>query len=83
MEVVLTKQLEQYIAQKMSTGAYSCPSDVIRDGLRMLMERDLVLETCIDQLKRGLRSSQDQPSGEDTQIPDNCTLCIHKLRTLG
>lgn len=38
--VALTKELEAYIQAQVSSGRYSSSSEVVRSGLRLLIERD-------------------------------------------
>ena len=52
MNVSLTPELEQLVARKVGTGMYQTASEVIREGLRLLKERDLRLES----LRRGVRA---------------------------
>jgi len=40
MNVSLTRELEQLVADKLKTGMYQTASEVIREGLRLLKERD-------------------------------------------
>lgn len=40
MNINLTPQLEQYIQQKVATGHYNNASEIIREALRVLIERD-------------------------------------------
>ena len=40
MNISLTPRLEGYVKQKVSTGLYNSSSEVIREGLRLLEERD-------------------------------------------
>ena len=40
MNVSLTPQLEDYVRRKVESGLYNNASEVIRDGLRLLIERD-------------------------------------------
>ena len=40
MNVSLTPQLEAMVQKKVKTGAYQTASEVIREGLRLLKERD-------------------------------------------
>lgn len=41
MNISLTSNLEKYVNDKLKTGLYSSASEVIREGLRLLMEQDL------------------------------------------
>lgn len=40
MNVSLTPELEQLVSDKVKTGMYQTVSEVIREGLRLLKERD-------------------------------------------
>jgi antitoxin ParD1/3/4 len=40
MNVSLTPELEQFVNQKVESGKYQPASEVIRDGLRLLLERE-------------------------------------------
>lgn len=41
MNVSLTPNLEKYINQKLEEGLYSSASEVVREGLRLLIDQDL------------------------------------------
>ena len=40
MNISLTPELEQLVADKVNSGMYQTSSEVIREGLRLLKERD-------------------------------------------
>lgn len=40
MNISLTQELEDFVSQKVKTGRYSSASEVIREGLRLLEQRD-------------------------------------------
>lgn len=42
--VVLTKELEAYIQAQLSSGRYNNASEVVRSGLRLMIERDALLQ---------------------------------------
>ena len=52
MNISLTAELEQLVADKVKTGMYQTASEVIREGLRLLRERDQRLEA----LRRDVRA---------------------------
>jgi antitoxin ParD1/3/4 len=52
MNVSLTVELEQLVNDKVKTGMYQTASEVIREGLRLLKERDQRLES----LRRDVRA---------------------------
>ncbi len=51
MNVSLTPELEQLVYDKVKTGMYQTASEVVREGLRLLRERDQHLES----LRRDVR----------------------------
>ena len=44
MNITLGSEFERRIAEKVDTGMYSSASEVIREGLRILFEKDAVKE---------------------------------------
>jgi antitoxin ParD1/3/4 len=52
MNVSLTPELEQLVSRKVSSGMYQTASEVVREGLRLLAERDQRLES----LRRDVRA---------------------------
>ena len=51
MNVSLTQQLEKFVQKKVASGLYTSASEVIREGLRLLEER----ERLKDDRQQGLR----------------------------
>ncbi len=47
--ISLTDDLAELVKSKVSTGEYATASDVIRDGLHALMERDQTVEQWLQQ----------------------------------
>lgn len=60
MNVSLTPQLEDYIKQKVAKGMYNSVSEVVREALRLLEERDAMqamrLEALRTDIHQGLES---------------------------
>jgi antitoxin ParD1/3/4 len=52
MNVSLTPELEAYVAKKVESGLYQTASEVIREGLRLLRERDDLRQLTLDELRR-------------------------------
>ena len=48
MQITLTPELDRLVEEKMASGLYESPSEVVRDALRLLHER----ETAMDWLRR-------------------------------
>jgi len=51
MNVSLTPELETFVTDKVDTGLYGSQSEVVRAGLRLLMERDRLLEARLQELR--------------------------------
>jgi antitoxin ParD1/3/4 len=52
MNVSLTPELEAFVQKKLETGSYGSQSEVVREGLRLLMERDQLFEARLAELRR-------------------------------
>jgi antitoxin ParD1/3/4 len=55
VNVSLTQELEQIVNKKVSSGMYQTASEVVREGLRLLVERDRRLES----LRRDVRAGSE------------------------
>lgn len=55
MNISLTPQLEAFIKQKVETGMYTSVSEVVREALRLLEERDAVQAVKLDALREDIR----------------------------
>lgn len=65
MNVSLTPQLEKLVKSKVESGLYGSASEVMREALRLLEERDrrhaLRLEELRAEIKKGLDSGEPTP----------------------
>ncbi len=72
MNVSLTPELEKLVQEKVASGLYNSASEVIRESLRLLHERDRVREIRLEELrkeiKKGLASSQPESLDIETII---------------
>ncbi len=64
MNVSLTPELEQFIQGKVDTGLYYSASEVVREGLRLLLERDQQLG--LPKLRQDIQAGID--SGDATPL---------------
>ncbi len=60
MNVSLTRELEEYIARKVRMGLYKSASEVVREALRLLHERDHAKEASLAELHRDIQTGLDQ-----------------------
>lgn len=51
MNVSLTPELEEFIEHKLASGLYGSSSEVVREALRLLEERDRLLDARLDILR--------------------------------
>lgn len=66
MNVSLTPELEQYVQEKVSSGLYYSASEVIREGLRLLKEREQLQQIRLQELRQDIQAGLD--SGEATPL---------------
>ena len=52
MNVSLTPELEEFVRRQLASGLYASASEVIREGLRLLSEREMLKETRLEELRR-------------------------------
>ncbi len=64
MNISRTHDLEQFITTKLKSGRYTSASEVIRDGLRLLVERDQLYQIRLEELRNEIQKGID--SGEAT-----------------
>lgn len=64
--VSLTPELEKYVNTKVRSGDYRSVSEVVRDGLRLLKEKDNIQQAKIKALREAVQ--QGIKSGESTPL---------------
>ena len=78
MDVSLTPELGEFVSSKVSSGRYSSASEVVREALRLLEERDQTRETQLAALNRELgerlhaldRGERTEPSAARARIEE-------------
>jgi antitoxin ParD1/3/4 len=60
MNVSLTPELEQYVNKRVQSGLYHSASEVIREGLRLLKEKDEVHQRKLEELRSEVQIGIDQ-----------------------
>jgi antitoxin ParD1/3/4 len=72
VNVSLTAELEKYVSEKVASGLYHSASEVIREGLRLLKEKDALREIRLNelrqQIKEGINSGEPLPFNLDDVI---------------
>jgi antitoxin ParD1/3/4 len=59
MNINLTPQLEDLVRQKVASGLYTSASEVVREALRLMDEKDRLLTAKLDQLRQDIREGLD------------------------
>jgi antitoxin ParD1/3/4 len=54
----LGQQLERYVAQLVETGRYNSKSEVLREGIRLIQEREARLTVLDQAIARGLADAE-------------------------
>jgi antitoxin ParD1/3/4 len=60
LNVSLTPELEELVRAKVSSGQYGSASEVVREALRLLIERDEQLQARLVTLRAALRDGLEQ-----------------------
>jgi antitoxin ParD1/3/4 len=53
MQVKLTPELDRLVEEKVASGLYESPSELVREALRLLFEREPVLDWLRQEARRG------------------------------
>jgi len=59
MNIVLPPELEELVNEKIKSGLYNSPSEVIREGLRLLNEQDELKTLQREKLRREVQKGID------------------------
>lgn len=60
MNVSLTPELESLVHEKVTSGLYTSASEVVREALRLLNDRDSIQQQRLAELKREIAVGLDQ-----------------------
>ena len=74
MNVSLTPELQQYVNKRVQSGLYHSASEVIREGLRLLKEKEDVHQRKLDNLRGDIKIGIDQADRGRVSTFNNETL---------
>jgi antitoxin ParD1/3/4 len=77
--VNLTKQLDEFVEQKVATGEFQNASEVVRAGLRLLSERDEDRAAKIEALKSAIQVGLDDLDRGDFEVVDDIEAWANEL----
>ena len=81
MNISLTPELEQYVMGKVESGTFNTPSEVIREGLRLLKEREERQQRRLIELRGAIQVGIDQAARAEFSEFNETTL--EEVRHLG
>lgn len=59
MNISLTPELEKLIEERVRSGLYNSASEVVREGLRLLIERDQFKQMKLEEIRRQVQVGMD------------------------
>lgn len=59
MNINLTPQLEEMVRQKVNSGLYTSASEVVREALRLMDEKDQLRAAKLEQLRQDIQEGLD------------------------
>ena len=83
MNVSLTRELEKFVVHKVRSGLYQTASEVVREGLRLLRERDQLGRDKLQQLRDAIAVGLAQADSGQTAPFTEKTLARAKSRAPG
>src|SRR5260370_7878781 len=81
MNVNLTPQLEEMIRQKVDSGMYNSASEVVRDALRLMDEKDRLRAAKLDQLRQEIQDGLSSGPATTWDRPEPNTKALAKPPT--
>ena len=60
MQVTLTQELEELIHERVASGLYGSPAEVLREALHLIADRDSALEAQRERLRREVKAGLDE-----------------------
>jgi antitoxin ParD1/3/4 len=73
LNVSLTPELEQFVQSRVASGRYQTASEVIREGLRLLEERERARETALEELRAQLGAGSNRPTAASSSTVTPCS----------
>ncbi|MCC8987485.1 MAG: type II toxin-antitoxin system ParD family antitoxin [Candidatus Contendobacter sp.] len=70
MNISLTPHLEDLVKGKVDSGFYNSASEVMREALRLLEERDQLREMRLEELRREIRKGIDSGAATPLKMED-------------
>lgn len=82
MNISLTPELEEFVREKVETGRYLSASEVVREALRILEERDQLRSLRLTQLQRDIAEGIAESNQGETRALNAETIKASGRRNL-
>lgn len=83
MNVSLSPQLEKLIHKKVASGMYNSASEVVREALRLLAERDRLYESKLKALRKDIAIGVEQAERGQVVAYDDVDDLVRDVKTRG
>lgn len=60
LNVSLTPELEHFVSSKVASGRYQSASEVVREGLRLLEQREVTKQAALEEVRRKIAVGLEQ-----------------------
>ncbi|MGB8700425.1 MAG: type II toxin-antitoxin system ParD family antitoxin [Thermosynechococcaceae cyanobacterium] len=70
MNISLTPELEKFIADRVQSGLYHSSSEVVREALRLLQEKQMLKEIKLAELKQEIQKGKESGPSKELDIED-------------
>ena len=68
MNVSLTPELEKFVTDRVQSGMYHSASEVVREALRLLKDKDLLREIKLAELRHSIQQGKDSGDAQELDI---------------
>ena len=79
MNVSVGKDFEEFVKSKVASGDYASVSEVVRDGLRLLKEKEQILEARLQSLRSEIQKGIDQADNGEFLVGQDVMDELHQL----
>jgi antitoxin ParD1/3/4 len=80
MNISLTKEMEKYVEEKVASGTYATASEVVRHGLRLLQDADLVREAHREEIRKKIAEGLEQLERGEYVTPEELLAELRERR---
>ena len=68
MNISLTPELEKFVTDRVQSGMYHSASEVVREALRLLKDKDLLREIKLAELRHSIQQGKESGDAQELDI---------------